>query len=227
MTDTRTSLPIPSELIPFLPALYVAWADGELSQEEIVVLRSHADGCRDGFSREAQEALEGWLNPEAPPSSADLIAVLCRIRSDARALPDAKRLGLAELGMSLARADAAASGVLGDSVRIALERMEHALGLLGSESTRELSGGNALVDFTLYCRRSTHRNLSASFCLLCSVQSHLMHPNPSKKHLDRIDTATLRQQSFDGTAGHVMQSHDPAAVTFFGKPAFPEQVQHP
>ena len=138
MLHAPQSLPIPAGLVPFLPAIYVAWADGELSEQEIAVVRLHAAECLDTLPSDVQEALDGWLNPAKPPAAADLIALLIRIRTDARALPDARRLGLAELGMSLARADAAASGSLGPRVRVALERIERALGLLGSESTREL-----------------------------------------------------------------------------------------
>ncbi len=68
-------------LAPFLPLLYVAWADGELTQPEL-------DAFRDAIHRHSEldqgtlAALDDWLDPASPPDAADLEFLLERIHAD-------------------------------------------------------------------------------------------------------------------------------------------------
>lgn len=67
-------------LAPFLPLLYVAWADGELSLPEL-------DAFRDAIHRHSEldgttmAALDDWLDPDRPPDAADLESLLERIHA--------------------------------------------------------------------------------------------------------------------------------------------------
>lgn len=131
------SLPIPRTILPFIPAIYVAWADGELTAAEIAAVRQ---GASQHVDADCLAALDLWLDPDSPPSADDLIALLMRIRIEARALPGAARLGLAELGLAIARVDATdrEADVVARPVKKAVDAVEAALGLSGSEAVREL-----------------------------------------------------------------------------------------
>lgn len=71
--------PLPDELVPFLPLVYVAWTDGVLSSEEL--RRIHGEIREfEPVSPEARDALRAWLDPDAPPSPSALEALRNRIR---------------------------------------------------------------------------------------------------------------------------------------------------
>lgn len=64
-------------LIPFLPLIHVAWADGELSDSEIASIREVV------MSRDAlavRETLAAWLDPARPPSPVAIAELGRRIR---------------------------------------------------------------------------------------------------------------------------------------------------
>lgn len=139
--DRRTSLPTSAEdrpLLPFLPMVYVAWADGELTGEEIAAISDRIEAV-EGLDRRSRERLARWLDPAAPPPARELAAILRLIQRTAPELPPGRRIGLAELGMELARQGGADSGAAAEAeVRRALEDLERALGVVGSEASREV-----------------------------------------------------------------------------------------
>ena len=87
------------DLLPFLPMIYVAWADGELSPQELegiqTLTREH-----EGLSASTRDALAVWLDPAQPPSAAQLTHLWHVILKASSALP-AQRRTLAELGQAL------------------------------------------------------------------------------------------------------------------------------
>ncbi|MBF5042902.1 acyl-CoA oxidase [Aggregicoccus sp. 17bor-14] len=118
-------------LAPLLPMLYVAWADGTLSAEELDSVRELAR-AQPWLGEEARGALARWLDPRSPP--------------DARALAQLRRHLKARMA-----ADAAAPGASSDLASLgaqlsgappellpALGQVQRALGLQGPESTRLL-----------------------------------------------------------------------------------------
>lgn len=115
-----------AELVPFLPLLYVAWADGELEPEELEDLRSR---CRAAFAGERCLALvERWLDPERPPHAADLAGLLAQLRRQAEPLPRAERLSLTALSRELATLS---GRDIAPGEERALAEIEEALGLTG------------------------------------------------------------------------------------------------
>ncbi len=60
-------------LTAFYPLLYVAWADGDLSPEEIRAICSRVSATP-GSERGCRDYLGGWLDPDDPPSARDLRA---------------------------------------------------------------------------------------------------------------------------------------------------------
>jgi hypothetical protein len=75
---------------PFLPAIYQAWADGDLTEEEIAEIRSRVRQ-HSGLSTAVREQLEVWLDPEQPPNTRDLARVRARLQERAAELERADR----------------------------------------------------------------------------------------------------------------------------------------
>ncbi len=121
-------------LVAFYPLLYVAWADGDLSPEEIGEICSRVSAT-DGLDLDCGSHLGGWLDPGNPPTAGDLRALLTAIRRSAEQLSRDEKLSLSRLGMELARVD---GYDVPDSEIRALEEIEQALGIAGSEATRGL-----------------------------------------------------------------------------------------
>ena len=116
------------DLLPFLPMVYVAWADGDLGPEEMGEICRRLEG-------DCQRFLGPWLDPSTPPSAADLERLLRRIHRIADGLDRRQRLGLAALGLELAQAE---GRVVQEPERQALVAIEEVLGIAGSEAARQL-----------------------------------------------------------------------------------------
>ncbi len=113
--------------------IYVAWADGVLSGDEITrigeILRA-----REGADGIAADAVDRWLNPARPPSPVDLAALLRTLRRAARSLSADERRSLAGLGAALARR----GGFHDPAVDAALSRVEAALGVAGGDAVKAI-----------------------------------------------------------------------------------------
>jgi acyl-CoA oxidase len=120
-------------LLPFLPLIYIAWADGELGPDEIRTIRRGL-AATPGLDEDASKALNAWLDPLSPPSPQDLQQLLHRIREAGRDLAVDRRLNLTDLALELARAE----GGVSTPERAALERIEQDLHLSGPEVTSAL-----------------------------------------------------------------------------------------
>lgn len=115
ITDTR--------LEPFLPLLHAAWADGELTGDEIVGLCSRLSRLVDN---DCATKLHGWLDPDSPPSPDDLARLASTIRG--RTSDRLFNVGPTELGLRLA-------GSVPDSVVDALRTIDAEVGPFGPPAT--------------------------------------------------------------------------------------------
>ena len=139
MSDAPPALPPCSDpaLLPLLPFVYVAWADGALTPNELHVLRTRmvqsdlldANGCRE---------VEAWLDPDAPPDPAALLELRNRIRDGVRASALGTPDSLTDLGLGLAGAADTLPSWTGESARAALEDMEELLGVHGAAAAQSL-----------------------------------------------------------------------------------------
>jgi len=116
----------------FLPMLYVAWADGELSDDELATIRGKLDDMP-WLHAGARKTLDQLLDPEAPPSAVTLRRVLKTVRGASGNLDDDQRLHLARLGAALSSDD--------PNVEEAVETLLAALHIDGAEAGRALLGG--------------------------------------------------------------------------------------
>ena len=134
MTRKLTGLDQP-RLLPILPLIYVAWADGDLTATEIERIRGLAESLPWVYPI-AKRTLGTWLDPERPPSPEALQGLLRRIQEVAERMDPGERRSLAKLGQDLAAADPHRAGSwVGAEVQHALAEIEEALGVVGHEAT--------------------------------------------------------------------------------------------
>jgi acyl-CoA oxidase len=120
-------------LQPFLPMIYMAWAGGDLTSAELRGLRSRLESLGN-MDADSQLLLDLWLNPEAPPSAAQLQILRSTIRQRVAGVPAEARSTLAELGEALARQ----SGPVAPDVKALLEEIQTALGAHDHEAAQEI-----------------------------------------------------------------------------------------
>ena len=124
--------------LPFLPLLYVAWADGELTRAEIESIQAKLAG-QSWPEEGAHEALQSWLRPDAPPTPNQLQSLLRTIRALGSDLPAEQRRSLVELGVELAQAAGKGAQEWPTAeVRRALGEIEETLGVVGAEVSGRL-----------------------------------------------------------------------------------------
>lgn len=136
------SFDLPSEapgIIPLLPMLYIAWADGIFSPEEFDVICQRLQE-KSWFNKTEKVLLAHWLNPDKPPTPRQLQNWLQLIRQTARNIPESFRHNLAAFGMEIARIGAsdAYERCSTPEVCAALAEVEEALGIVSTEAINDL-----------------------------------------------------------------------------------------
>ena len=99
----RSALLEDPQLRPFLPLLWIAWADDDLEPDELRAVAAHVEAMP-WLRPAARIAVGAWLDPAAPPSQAELQSLLVAIESVASTLAPDQRRDLSALGASLAAA---------------------------------------------------------------------------------------------------------------------------
>ncbi|MFB6262973.1 MAG: acyl-CoA dehydrogenase [Bradymonadaceae bacterium] len=125
-------------LVPIMPMVYVAWADGVLTGDEVRNIRKAA-ASREWLGDEALSKLQYWLDPDDPPTSMELRRLLRNLRRLGDEMEPGERTSLADLGHAIAQLEA--EGDLawgGGEIRAALEEIEDALDVQGEEACRFL-----------------------------------------------------------------------------------------
>ena len=108
--------------------IYVAWAAGDLTPGELRNLRTRLEGLG-RLDEDAQMLLEMWLNPDAPPSAAQLKVLHRRLKEKGARLKEEDRGSLVDFGMAMARE----MGEVPEDVGQTLEDIQTALGAHGPE----------------------------------------------------------------------------------------------
>ncbi len=197
---------LPPALLPFAPVLYVAWADGALSADELSAVRTQA--LASGVDPETAALLSTWLDPASPPTPVELGRLLEAIRACAGALPEDACGSLATMGLALA---AVRDIPTGRPERRALETIEDALGVAGAEAARSLLPGAAVppapppgaVDGGALTRALTgeHAELRARVLrLLASSLFAYVDPHDHAAYRERV-LVWLRMLAAEGLGG--------------------------
>ncbi len=127
-------------LLPLLPLIYVAWANGELVDQELEALRTLASR-QAWLDDDALDVLSRWLDPDDPPTPVELKYLLHAIEERSDRLSKAERLTLAEIGVEMAthyRSDEGGIDMAIEDMEQALNDLEASLGLVGEEAARQL-----------------------------------------------------------------------------------------
>ncbi|MEM8964341.1 MAG: acyl-CoA dehydrogenase [Acidobacteriota bacterium] len=133
MTSDRLAILDDPHLFSFMPMLYVAWSDGELSDVEMTAICQHVSRTAE-LPEPCTHLLGRWLDPADPPSARELETLVKTIRTRAADLPNRDKLSLTGLGLALAQSDHDAS----ETERTALYEVEKALGVIGTEAARHM-----------------------------------------------------------------------------------------
>jgi acyl-CoA oxidase len=132
MPDTLLTALHDPQLRPFLPLVYVAWADGELDDDELAALRERLT-AQPWLAPDVRAVLAACFDPGRPPSPSALQATLAEVRRAAGTMDPAAARSLAEVGAAMAGDPA-----LAERTRAAIAEIEAALGLTaeGCEAPR-------------------------------------------------------------------------------------------
>lgn len=126
---------IPSDLLQIAPLIYVAWSDGALTAEEITRIRTRVG--------ERNRHLEQWLNPDKPPTPAQLNELLLAMRAAGRK-SRGKFTSLVDFGRFLARNNGADDEGDNTPELRALHEVEQALGVVGAEAMHAILGSDSV-----------------------------------------------------------------------------------
>ena len=101
MAADRLRLLDDPQLRPFLPLLYIAWADGDLAFAQRTAIAAHL-AQQPWLRPAARLAIDAWLTPADPPSPRELAALRDTLRAAAATMAPEQRRSLVELGQTLA-----------------------------------------------------------------------------------------------------------------------------
>jgi acyl-CoA oxidase len=129
-------------LLPLLPMVYMAWADGNLTDDELGALLAQLRP----MPAASREVLARWLDPSQPPSAEALQRLLAFLRATAATLPEESRRSLSALGMAMFETSTKGLSQRSiDAARRAAGDLESALGLVSAEAVRELVPAGTLA----------------------------------------------------------------------------------
>jgi len=126
---------ISATLIPFLPLLYIAWADGVLSPSEIELLKTEFEKA--GIPDDIQSLLNRWLDPKNPPSVSELSYWKKFIIENIGELPESNKKSLFNLGYYLATLQDGGEWI-NEKTKDSLSIVESNLGIISDEAIRDL-----------------------------------------------------------------------------------------
>jgi len=89
-------------LLPFIPLLYIAWADGILEQEEILYIEKQISENKT-LKPETKKIICKWLEPANPPSARELAFWKNYIKKNAHLLNHSEKLDLFSITTKLAK----------------------------------------------------------------------------------------------------------------------------
>ena len=126
--DLDTTI-VDERIRPFLPLIYLAWSDADLTPEELEgVCREVAK--HNGIDMDCQVALRRWLDPNDPPTPGELEQLRSRVATWAADLALEENATVADLGEAIAETTRPSGTVTRDE-RAALAGIEARFGPLG------------------------------------------------------------------------------------------------
>lgn len=176
------------ELRPFLPLLYVAWADGDLGPKERALIQSRIE-AQPWLKPRIRVELEHWLDASRPPDATTLAQLRTAIVTTAKTLSTHALSSFTTIAESMAKLDPA--------TRETVEALERELGVEFSQLTlhREQAHLNRFTNPPSFDVRSLRRVLDGRFAKARDdVREWLAEPK--HRAMYGVDKETYRQQVF-------------------------------
>jgi len=129
------STKIQDSLLPFIPLLYIAWADGILEESEIDYIEKQIKE-NTSLKPETKRILAKWLDPTNPPSIRELAYWKSYIKENADLLNHSEKLNLYSLGEKLAKGDSCKDCWVNEETKQSVLKIEDFLGLESHEIIR-------------------------------------------------------------------------------------------
>ena len=127
---------IQDSLLPFIPLLYIAWADGILEKEEIVFIEKQIQN-NDELKAETKNIICKWLNPNQPPSARELAYWKNYIKKNADVFNKSEKLDLFTISSELAKRDSD-DDLVNEKTKNSLLEIEKYLGIQSQEFLRSV-----------------------------------------------------------------------------------------
>lgn len=147
------SATIQDPLIPFIPLLYVAWADGILEASEIEYIENQIQS-NSSLKPETKNLVCKWLNPSNPPSARELAYWKSYIKKNASLLSTTEKLDLFSIGQSLVNQKDEHSSI-NEETQQSLTQIEDYLGIVSHEAIRSVLDNEVGNDITQRSEIST------------------------------------------------------------------------
>ena len=132
-TNTLTNSYSPA-ILSTIPLFYVGWSDSVLTPSEIEFIRNTIDQLPH-VSDDEKKVLNRWCNPKNPPSGALLKQWLKLLQDYARMIPNSKRMGMAQLGIEMAKLQSGKDVLNGVPLSETLEALDSLSSLMGMPSS--------------------------------------------------------------------------------------------
>jgi len=123
-------------LLPFIPLLYIAWADGVLEESEIEYIEQRIKENKT-IKVETKKVVCNWLNPNNPPSARVLAHWKNYITENAELLNLSEKLNLFSIGAKLAKKQDSEDWV-NEETKQSLQKIESYLGIVSHEAIRSV-----------------------------------------------------------------------------------------
>ncbi len=136
-TPTQDILKEAPNVLPFLPLLYVGWADKALMPSEIKLIRDKANEMN-WLTASERDLIMEWSNPAQPPSPELMGSWVKLIREASEKLDAGSRQSLADLSLQMAESGVATTNWDSPSARMAMEEVELALGYVNFKDFRNI-----------------------------------------------------------------------------------------
>ena len=135
MSNRANDIELTPGIISVLPIFYVGWADSVLSPSEVKLIHKKINSF-DFLSNEEKKMIVKWTDPANPPEEAVFKKWVNAMKQSAKSMPMDKRVGLAELGLEMARnSTRSEEGIWNaDNTRKSLRDLELALGVHNADS---------------------------------------------------------------------------------------------
>jgi len=129
------SVHIKESILPFIPLLYIAWADGILEEKEIEYIERLIKE-NTTIKPETKKLVCKWLDPNNPPSIRELAYWKSYIKENANLLNHTEKLNLYSLGEKLAKGESCEDCWVNEETKQSVLKIESFLGIQSHEVIR-------------------------------------------------------------------------------------------